>query len=116
MICFMPSDTRSRSGSYLSTTTFTRSPTFTHLGRVPDAAPRHVGDVQQAVDAAEVDEGAVVGDVLDGALEDDALLEHLERLLLERVRSRSSTARRDTTTLPRERLNLRIAKRPRWPM
>ena len=54
------------------------------LGRMPDAAPRHVGDVQQAVDAAEVDEGAVVGDVLDRALEDDALLEHLERLVLER--------------------------------
>ena len=30
-----------------------------------DALPGHVGDVQQAVDAAEVDEGAVVGQVLD---------------------------------------------------
>ena len=39
--------------------------------------------MQQAVDAAEVDEGAVVGDVLDRALEDDALFEDLERLLLE---------------------------------
>ena len=37
------------------------------LGRMADAAPRHVGDVQQAVDAAEVDERAVVGDVLDDA-------------------------------------------------
>jgi hypothetical protein len=35
------------------------------LARVVDAAPRHVGDVEQAVDAAEVDEGAVVGEVLD---------------------------------------------------
>ena len=35
------------------------------LAEVVDAAPGHVGDVQQAVDAAEVDEGAVVGDVLD---------------------------------------------------
>ena len=32
-----------------------------------DAAPRDVGDVQQAVDAAEVDERTVVGDVLDHA-------------------------------------------------
>src|SRR5262249_17509914 len=58
-------------------------PDVHHLGRMPDARPRHVGDVQQAVDAAEIDERAVVGDVLDGALEDDALLEHLERLFLE---------------------------------
>src|SRR5215475_8609262 len=35
--------------------------------------------------------------------------------LLSAVRSRSSTERRETTTLPRERLNLRIAKRPRGP-
>ena len=40
-----------------------------------DAAPRHVGDVQQTVDAAEIDERAVVGDVLDEAVDDLALLE-----------------------------------------
>ena len=37
-----------------------------------DAAPAHVGDVEQAVDAVEVDEGAEVGDVLDRALADVA--------------------------------------------
>ena len=52
------------------------------LGRMADAAPRHVGDVQQAVDAAEIDERAVVGDVLDDALEHLALGERLERVLL----------------------------------
>ena len=31
-----------------------------HLGGVADAAPGHVGDVQQAVDSAEIDERAVV--------------------------------------------------------
>src|SRR5262249_4895001 len=36
------------------------------------------------VDSAQVDESAVVGDVLDRALEDDTLLEHLEGLRLER--------------------------------
>ena len=36
---------------------------------------RDVGDVQQAVDAAEVDERAVVGDVLDHAVEDLAFLQ-----------------------------------------
>ena len=38
------------------------------FGRMLDALPRHVGDVQQAIDAAEVDERAVVGEVLDRAL------------------------------------------------
>src|SRR5262249_50444883 len=49
-----------------------------HLGRVLDATPAHVGDVEQAVDAAEVDEGAVLGDVLDDALDDHALGEVLQ--------------------------------------
>ncbi len=40
-----------------------------HFGRVVDPAPAHVGDVQQAVDAAEVDEATVLGDVLDDALD-----------------------------------------------
>ncbi len=50
------------------------------LGRVVDAPPGDVGDVQQAVDAAEIDEGAVVGDVLDHAVEDLAFLEALDQL------------------------------------
>ena len=45
------------------------------LARMVDAPPGHVGDVQQAVDAAEIDEGAVVGDVLDHAVDDLALFE-----------------------------------------
>ena len=43
------------------------------LARMIDAPPRHVGDVQQAVDAAQIDEGAVVGDVLDDAVDHLAL-------------------------------------------
>src|SRR5436190_12173461 len=46
------------------------------------APPAHVGDVQEAIDAAQVDEGAVVGDVLHGAGQHHALGEHLERVLL----------------------------------
>src|SRR5262245_58938032 len=38
------------------------------LGRMRDAAPRHVGDVEQAVDATEIDERTEVGDVFDDAL------------------------------------------------
>ena len=45
------------------------------LGRMVDAPPGDVGDVQQAVDAAQIDEGAVIGDVLDHAGEDLAFLE-----------------------------------------
>ena len=75
-----------------------------------DAPPAHVGDVQQAVDAAEVDERAVIGDVLDHAFEDLALvqLRHDLGALLGAASSR--TARRETTMLPRGRSILRIWK------
>jgi len=53
------------------------------LARVAHVTPAHVGDVQQTVDAAQVDEGAVVGQVLDHAGQDRTLLELLEGLLLE---------------------------------
>ena len=43
------------------------------LRRMIDALPGDVGDVQQPVDAAQIDEGAVVGDVLDHAVEHLAL-------------------------------------------
>src|SRR5581483_3557430 len=39
---------------------------------VTDAAPAHIGDVEEAVDAVEVDERAEIGDILDGALADVA--------------------------------------------
>ena len=39
------------------------------IGRVVDAAPRNVGDMQEAVDAAQIDEGAIISDVLDDSLE-----------------------------------------------
>ena len=50
------------------------------LGRVVDPLPGDVGDVEQAVDAAQVDEGAVVGDVLDHALQDLTLLQARDQL------------------------------------
>ena len=52
-----------------------------HFARVVDPAPAHVRDVEQAVHAAEVDEDAEVGDVLDHALDDVADLDGLEELL-----------------------------------
>ena len=51
-----------------------------HLRRMADAAPAHVGDVQQAVDAAQVDERAELGDVLDHALAELADFERGEQL------------------------------------
>ena len=51
-----------------------------HFARVADTAPGHVGDVQQAVDAAEVDERAVLGDVLDHAVDDRAFVQRLQQL------------------------------------
>ena len=54
---------------------------FHHLGRMAHALPCHVGDVQQAVDAAEVDERTVIGEVLDHALDDRAFLQAFQQLL-----------------------------------
>ena len=42
-----------------------------------DAAPGHVGDVQQAVDAAKINERTVIGDVLDHAFDGLAFFEVL---------------------------------------
>ena len=50
------------------------------LAGVRDALPAHVGDVQQAVDAAQVHERAVVGDVLDHAFADFAFLQLADQL------------------------------------
>ena len=44
-----------------------------HLGRMIDAFPTHVGDVQQTVDPAQIDKGPELGDVLHHALADLAL-------------------------------------------
>ena len=52
-----------------------------HLGGMIDPPPGDIGDVQQAVDAAEIDEGAVIGDVLDHPVDDLAFFEVLHQLL-----------------------------------
>src|SRR5271155_1509412 len=44
------------------------------------AAPAQVGKVQQAINAAEINEGAVVGDVFYGAVNDLAFLQILHQL------------------------------------
>src|SRR5690606_7163954 len=49
-----------------------------HFVGVIDPAPRAVGDVQQAVDTAQVNERTVIGDVLDHALDHLALFELLD--------------------------------------
>ena len=51
-----------------------------HFRRVTDTAPCHVGDVQQTIDAAQVNERTVVGDVLDHALDHGAFRQRLEQL------------------------------------
>src|SRR5690606_16596119 len=67
-----------------------------HLGGMAHALPRHVGDVQQAVDAAQVHERAVVGEVLDHALELGALDQLLhQRLALLGVLALDRRAARD---------------------
>src|ERR1700688_4157836 len=52
-----------------------------HFGRGIDPPPGDIGDVQQAVDAPEVDERTVIGDVLDDAVDDLTLFEILHQFL-----------------------------------
>ena len=52
-----------------------------NLGRMLDALPGHVGDVQQTIDAAEVDERTVVGQVLDDTLDGVAFLQLFQQRL-----------------------------------
>src|ERR1700674_5580105 len=52
-----------------------------NLGRMIDPAPGDIGDVQQPVDAAEIDERTVIGDVLDDAVDDLTLFEILHQFL-----------------------------------
>ena len=47
---------------------------------VVDAAPGDVRHVEQAIDAAQIHEGAVIGDVLHHAVQDHAFLEALDQL------------------------------------
>src|SRR5690606_19049794 len=65
--------------------------------RMVDAAPGHVGDVQQAVNAAEVNERTVIGDVLDDAVDNLAFFEVLNdfRTLLSTGLFENRTARND---------------------
>src|SRR5690606_32991270 len=49
-----------------------------HFGRVVDTTPGDICDVQQAVNAAEINERTVVGDVLDHAVDNLALFELLD--------------------------------------
>ena len=76
----MPSETRFFSASNFSTLALQLLADLHHLARVAHTAPGHVGDVQQAVDAAEVDERAVLGDVLDHAVDDRAFAQRLQQL------------------------------------
>src|SRR4029078_1062048 len=50
-------------------------------GRVIDPAPGDIGDVQEAVDAAEINERTVIGDVLDHAVDHLTLFEVLHQIL-----------------------------------
>ena len=75
-----------------------------HLGRVRHAAVRHVGDVEQAVDAAQVDERAEVGDVLDHALPHLVLLRAPSSASRACRPARSRGSRGGETTMLRRRL------------
>ena len=91
-------------------------PDLEQLGRMVHVAPGELGDVDEAVDALEVDERPEVDDVRDRALDDVARREPVEdRLAHLACRSSSSTARRERTTLLRLRLSSITLQRSVWP-
>ena len=51
--------------------------------RMIDASPAHIGDVEEAIDAAEVNECTVFGDILDDTIEDGTFVQVFECLALE---------------------------------
>ena len=53
-----------------------------HLRRVIDAAPAHIGDMQQAINTAQVDEGTEVGDILDQTCAEVTYFQVAEKFLL----------------------------------
>jgi hypothetical protein len=50
-----------------------------HFGRMLDALPGHVGDVQQSIDAAQIHECAVIGEVLDHTLDRRTFLQIVQQ-------------------------------------
>ena len=73
-----------------------------HVAGMLDAPPSDVGDVQQAVDAAQIDEGAVIGDVLDHAVDDGPLVEGLQQsfaLLAQRLFQNGAARNNDVVAL-----------------
>ena len=58
---------RRLSGSIFRTLGLIWSPTVKHVRGMLNAAPGNLPDMQQAVDAAEIDESAIVGEAADGA-------------------------------------------------
>src|SRR5690606_4363040 len=51
------------------------------FARVLDTFPGHVGNVQQTIDTAQIDECAVIGEVLDHAFDGHAFLQRTQQLL-----------------------------------
>ena len=52
-----------------------------HFGRVLDATPSQIGDVQQTIDAAQIHEGAIIGDVLHDTFNDRTFFQILHQRL-----------------------------------
>ena len=49
-----------------------------------DAAPGHIGDVQETIQPPQINKGPVIRNIFDGALKDDPFIEHLQRLFPQR--------------------------------
>ena len=80
------------------------------LARMPEAAPGHVGDMEEAVHAIEVDERAEIGEVFDGANTVSPTLTVSRKCWRSSARSCSMSSRRERTTFFRSSFTLTILK------
>src|SRR5580765_2200954 len=55
---------------------------FEKLARILQAAPRHIGDVQQSIETAQINERTIVGKILNLSFDDDVFFDLIERLSL----------------------------------
>ena len=85
------------------------------VGRLGDSGPTDVGDVEQGIDAADVDESSVVGEAADGAADGIAFLDFGEATVFVEASSSSSTMRRSTTKSSSAASSLVMRQRISWP-
>jgi hypothetical protein len=111
----MPSETRSFERIVLQHLDGNLVADVQNFGGMGDAAVGNIGDVEQAVDAAEIDKRAVFGQVFDLPVRTAPSWRDSSVTVLRASISSWTASLRETTTLPRLRFSLTILTGTSWP-